>query len=119
MEAPDTTVGAPADGSVANAPMDEVRASAPADQVVEVASSPSTPGDRILANLSGSPVRAPAAAGPPVTEPAGAGPSIDIGRPMDRIELQLQVARVKATTGLAVSATQKSSQGVDTLLKSQ
>ena len=119
MEAPDAAVGAPADGSVAISPMDQARPSTPADPVSNVPLHASAPGDRILANLSGSPVRAPAEAGPPVTERPGAKPSIDIGRPMDTIELQLEVARVTATTGLAISATQKSSQGVDTLLKSQ
>ena len=119
MEAPDATAGTPADGGVTKAQFDQAQPSTAADRVGFVSSRQPTAGDRILANMSRDPVRAPAEAGPRVAEPVGATPSIDIGRPMDRLELQMQVAEVKATTGLAVSATQKSSQGVDTLLKSQ
>ena len=120
MDAPDATVGTPADAGVATAPFGQAQPSTPAGQVGDVPSRASTAGDRILANVSRNPVRAPADAAPQfTTDPVGAKPSIEIGRPMDTLELQTQVAQLKATTGLAVSATQKSSQGVDTLLKSQ
>ena len=70
-------------------------------------------GDRILANMSAAPVQTPAAEMPRVTATA------DIGDPLARIELQMKIAQIKEATGLAATAVQKSSQGVDTLLKSQ
>lgn len=119
MEAPDATVGTPADGGVARAAFARTPPSTPAGEVDDVPPRASTVGDRILANLSRSSVRAPAEDGQQVVGPPAENPIIDGGRPMDSLELQLQVARVKETIGLAASATQKSSQGVDTLLKSQ
>ena len=119
MEAPNATVGTPADAGAATAPFDQAQPGTPAGPVGDDPSRASTTGDRILANMSRNPVRAPAEAAPQSTDPVGAKPSIEIGRPMDTLELQMQVAQFKATTGLAVGATQKSSQGVDTLLKSQ
>ena len=119
MEASDAAPGAPADGGVANAALDQTRPGAPVGQVGNVSSQATTVGDRILANMSSSPVRTPAEAGPQAVDPVAAKPSIDLGHPMHTLELQMQVARIKEATGLAVSATQKSSQGVDTLLKSQ
>ena len=119
MEAPDPAAGPPAGGSVAEAPSERVLPGTPAGRIGDVASRPATAGDRILANLSQDPVQAPAQAGPPAADPPGASPAVDIGRPMDRLELQMQVAEIRAKTGLAVSATQKATQGVDTLLKSQ
>ena len=76
-------------------------------------------GDRILANLSSTPVQTPGVEGPHVTASIGDASPMDIGDPLDSIELQMQVARIKEATGLATTAVQKSSQGVDTLLKSQ
>ena len=119
MEAPDAAAGTPADGNVAKAAFDQVQPGTPPGQVGNVPSQATTAGDRILANMSRNPVRTPAEAGPRVIDPVGANPSVDIGPPMDSLELQMQVAEIKEATGLAVSATQKSSQGVDTLLKSQ
>ena len=119
MEAPDAARGTPADGSVAKAAVDQTRPGTPSGEVGNIPSHATTAGDRILANMSRNPVRMPAEAGPQVIDPVGAKPTIDIGPPMDSLELQMQVAQVKEATGLAVSATQKSSQGVDTLLKSQ
>ena len=120
MEAPDATVGAPTDGGVAKAAFDDrTSPSLPAGQVDDVPLRASTIGDRILANLSRNPVRTPAEADRQVVDIPTEKPSIDIARPMDSLELQIQVARIKETIGLAASATQKSSQGVDTLLKSQ
>ena len=119
MEVPDAAPGAPADGSVAKASFDQARPGTQAGQVGKVPSQAATAGDRILANMSRNPVRTPAEAGPQVVDPVGAKPSIDIGPSMDSLELQMRVARLKEATGLAVNATQKSSQGVDTLLKSQ
>ena len=119
MDAPDATVGTPADAGVATAPFGQAQPSTPAGQVGDVPSHAPTAGDRILANMSRNPVQTPAEAAPQVTHPVGAKHSIDIGSATDRVELQMEVARVKATTGLAVGATQKSSQGVDTLLKAQ
>ena len=119
MEAPDAAAGTPADQGVAKAALDQARPGNPAGQVGDVPSHAATVGDRILANMSRSPVRTPAEAGMRATDPVGATQPIDIGDPMDRLEIQMQVARIKETAGLAASATQKSSQGVDTLLKSQ
>ena len=119
MEAPDAAPGPPADGSVAKAALDRAQPGTPAGHAGNVPPQAATPGDRILANMSRDPVRTPAGTDPRVVDPVGAKPSIDIGSAMDSLELQMQVARVRETTGLAVSVTQKSSQGVDTLLKSQ
>jgi len=119
MEAPDAPAGTSADGNVAKAALDQARPSTPAGEVGDVPLHATTAGDRILANMSTNPVRTPAEAGPQAIDPVGAKPSIDIGSAMDSLELQMQVARIRETAGLAVSATQKSSQGVDTLLKSQ
>ena len=119
MEAPDATVGKPAEGGIAQATFNQAQPSTPAGEVGDVPSHAPTAGDRILANMSRNPVQTPAEAAPQVTHPVGARHSIDIGSATDRLELQMQVAQVKATTGLAVGATQKSSQGVDTLLKAQ
>lgn len=115
MEAPDAAAGT----NVAKVAFDKVQPGTPTGQVGNVPSQATTAGDRILANMSGNPVRTPVEAGPQVIDPVGAKPSIDIAPPMDSLELQMQVAEIKEATGLAVSATQKSSQGVDTLLKSQ
>jgi len=69
--------------------------------------------------MSAAPVQTPGAEGPRATATVGEASPVDIGDPLDRIELQMQVARIKEATGLATTAVQKSSQGVDTLLKSQ
>ncbi len=119
MEAPDPATGTPADGSVPKAAFDQVQPDTAADQVANVSPHATTAGDRILANMSRSPVETPADADPRTTDPVRATHSIDIGDPMDRLEVEMQMARVKETAGLAVSMTQKSSQDVDTLLKSQ
>ena len=119
MEAPDAASGTPADGSVARAAFDQAQSGASAGRIGNAAPQAPTVGDRILANMSSSPVRTPAQAGPQVVDPVGAKPSVDLGHPIHTLELQMQVARIKEATGLAVSATQKSSQDVDTLLKSQ
>ena len=76
-------------------------------------------GDRILGNMSAAPVQTPAAEMPRVTATTGEVFPADIGDPLDRIELQMKIAQIKEATGLAATAVQKSSQGVDTLLKSQ
>ena len=119
MEAPDATLGAPTDGGVARGAFDETPPSTAAGEVDNIPPRASTVGDRILANFSRSPVQAPADAGQQVVGPSAEKPVIDGGRPMESLELQIKVARIKETIGLAASATQKSSQGVDTLLKSQ
>lgn len=74
-------------------------------------------GDRILANMGGRPVAGPSDAG--AVDPVGSKPAIDVGDPMDAVQVQLDVAEVKAETGFAAAAVQKTSQGMDTLLKSQ
>ena len=74
-------------------------------------------GDRILANMGGRPVAGPGDAG--AVDPVGSKTAIDIGDPMDAVQVQLDVAEVKAETGFAAAAFQKTSQGMDTLLKSQ
>ena len=119
METPDAASGTPADGSVARAAFDQARPGASAGGIGDAPPQGATAGDRILANMSRNPVRTPAEAGPRVVDPVGAKPSVDIGRPMQALELQMQVTRIKEAAGLAATATQKSSQGVDTLLKSQ
>ena len=119
MDAPQASGGTPAGGGAEGVAIDPTEAVNPAGQVGDVPSGAPTIGDRILANMSRNPVRTPAEAGPRAVDPVGAKPSVDIGSAMDRLELQMQVAQVKETAGLAVSATQKSSQSVDTLLKSQ
>lgn len=79
---------------------------------------PSVPGDRILANLSSHHLQMPATDTGSVA-PAGDRNSIDIGDPTQSLELQIRVAEIKAAAGLATAAVQKSTQGMDTLLKSQ
>ena len=71
-------------------------------------------GDRILKGMSPAPAGEVSSAAP-----VGARPGIDIGDPMDSLHVQLRVAELKAEVGLAVNAVQKTSQGMDTLLKSQ
>ena len=78
---------------------------------------PTSIGDRILANMSGGPVSAPSA--PAGIDPVRARPGIDVGDPMDGLEVQMRVAELKAETGLATAAVQKTTQAADTLLKSQ
>ena len=119
MDAPDATVGATGDGNMAKATLDQARQSVPSGPAADGPSLQPTAGDRILANLTRDRANVATESGPVVAGPSGTEPSIDIGRPMDRLELEMQVAEFKAETGLAVSATQKTSQGVDTLLKSQ
>ena len=81
------------------------------------AGGPTSIGDRILANMSGGPVAAPSA--PPGIDPVQARPGIDVGDPMDDVDVQIRVAELKAETGLATAAVQKTTQAADTLLKSQ
>ena len=90
----------------------------PADRVTG-AGNPPVVGDRILANLHGSPLQMPDLAGTRAAGPVGAKPGIDIGDPENRLALQIRVAEIKAEVGLAATTAQKASQGVDTLLKSQ
>ncbi|MDE0658267.1 MAG: hypothetical protein OXI79_01325 [Gammaproteobacteria bacterium] len=74
----------------------------------------STVGDRILAAMGTAP-GGDVGAATPVTP----RPGIDIGDPMDSLHVQLRMAELKAEVGLAADVVQKSSQGIDTLLKSQ
>lgn len=94
-------------------------AAAPPERPGPVAETGGTPsvGDRILANMGGRPVAGPSDAG--AVDPVGSKPAIDVGDPMDGVQVQLEVAEVKAETGFAAAAVQKTSQGMDTLLKSQ
>ncbi len=109
MEAPD----AGQTGSVdASAPGSGVEGSQSVHQVAD--SGRTTAGDRILANMTRGPVHAPGG-----VDAVGPRPSIDLGDPMRSVEIQMEVAEIKASTGLAAAAVQKTSQGVDTLLKSQ
>lgn len=78
---------------------------------------PTSIGDRILANMSGGPVAPPNA--PADIDPVQARPGIDVGDPMDGLEVQMRVAELKAETGLATAGVQKTTQAADTLLKSQ
>ena len=119
MQAPRPTAGSPADGGVAEAQLDRTPPSTQASHAGDNPARAPTAGDRILANMSQSPVQAPAQSGPQAVHSVDARPSVDIGRPMDSFELQMQVAQIRETAGVAVGATQKSSQDVDTLLKSQ
>ena len=79
---------------------------------------PTLVGDRILANMSGGSPPAPASAAGGI-DSVRARPGIDVGDPMDGVEVQMRVADLKAETGLAVAGVQKTSQATDTLLKSQ
>lgn len=78
---------------------------------VEGTGTPTSVGDRILASMSGGPKGGP--------EAVPARPGIDVGDPMDGLDVQMRVAEIKAETGLATAAVQKTTQAADTLLKSQ
>ena len=65
-------------------------------------------GDRILANMSSAPAQSPQGARP-----------VDVSDPAELIRVQAEVAEIKTNTAIAVGAVQKTSQGVDTLLKTQ
>lgn len=80
---------------------------------------PTSVGDRILANMSGGPEHTPAASAPAGVDAMRARPGIDVGDPMDSLDVQMRVAELKAETGLATAAVQKTTQAADTLLKSQ
>ena len=109
MEAPNADGAGSVDASV---PGSGVEGSQPVHQVAD--SGATTPGDRILANMTRGPPHAPGG-----VDAVGARPPIDMGDPMRSLEVQMEVAQIKAATGLAAAAVQKTSQGVDTLLKSQ
>ena len=80
---------------------------------------PALIGDRILANLETGPRPAPGVDGTGAAARIGHGSAVDIGDPLDRIEVQMKAAALKEATGLAATAVGKTSQGVDTMLKSQ
>ena len=115
MESPRGGAGGPDDPAAANAGPGHAQ---PADRVTG-AGTPPVVGDRILANLHGSPLQMPDLAGTQATGRVGATPGIDIGDPENRLALQIKVAEIKTEVGLATTTVQKASQGVDTLLKSQ
>ena len=79
-----------------------------------VGAADATVGDRILAAMGTGPAGDVGAATPVTPRPG-----IDIGDPMDSLHVQLRMAELKAEVGLAADVVQKSSQGIDTLLKSQ
>ena len=76
-------------------------------------------GDRIIANMTSSQIhtRAPARATP--AEAVAAKFSVEAHSVRDLLHLQLKAASAKVRVGLAVAGVHKSTQGVDTLLKSQ
>ena len=76
-------------------------------------------GDRILANMGSGSVQPSGTAEARAVDPVRGGTEIAIGDPVQAIEAQMRVAELRAETGLAAAAVQKTSQGMDTLLKSQ
>lgn len=69
-----------------------------------------TVGDRILANMAANPVQTP---------PSAAPGTADVADPAELMKLQAEVVEIKTNTALAVGVVHKTTQGVDTLLKTQ
>lgn len=115
MEAPEGRANGPEGAEAAKPGPDQT---GPASRVADAGAS-SAVGDRILANLRLSSLQAPNPAATEAAPPVGAKPGIDIGDPADQLAMQIKVAEIKAEAGLAAATVQKSSQGVDTLLKAQ
>ena len=104
MDRPDAAPGAGTSGPSVAAPG---TTQAPAPTRLDAAV---TVGDRILANMAANPVQTPASAAPGATDAAD---------PADLMKLQAEVVEIKTNTALAVGVVHKTTQGVDTLLKTQ
>ena len=115
MESPQGSAGGPESAGVAKPGLDPVQ---PAGGVAD-AQGPLSVGDRILASLHAGALRMPDLPGTEAAAPVGAKADIDIGDPMHQLAMQIKVAEIKTEVSLMTTAVQKSSQGVDTLLKSQ
>lgn len=112
MDKPDGASGAGTSGPSAPDP-DTTQAPAPAR--LDAAA---TVGDRILANMAANPVPMEASAAPGTDAVAGER-AIDSADPADLMKLQAEVVEIKTNTALAVGVVHKTTQGVDTLLKTQ
>ncbi|MCY4059635.1 MAG: hypothetical protein OXG44_16725 [Gammaproteobacteria bacterium] len=108
MDKPDAAAGAGTSGS---SPVEPGSTQAPSAARLDAAA---TVGDRILANM----------ANPVQTQPGAADAvrgeqAIDAADPAELMAMQAEVVEVKTTTALAVGVVHKTTQGVDTLLKTQ
>ena len=110
MEAPQGEAVAPQPAGAAAPGIERPQPAGPAAD----SASPAVVGDRILANL-----HPPDLAGTPSSGAVGATPGIDAGDPMQTLALQMKVNAIKTEVALEAAAVQKTTQGVDTLLKSQ
>lgn len=104
MDKPDGAPGAGTSGPSAPE-LGATQASAPTRLDAAV-----TVGDRILANMAANPVQ---------TQPSAAPGTADVAEPADLMKLQAEVVEIKTNTALAVGVVHKTTQGVDTLLKTQ
>lgn len=117
MDAPGRGGVAPADRAVSNPAVAEPRNAA--GQLVDPAGRTYALGDRVLANT---PLLARQATELRQATPAqavAARSSIDTGGLIDLLHTQAEIAQFRARVGLAAAGVQKSTQGLDTLLKSQ
>ena len=90
-----------------------------ADVVVEPAGRAEVPGDRVLANTPLAERKAKAVRQGTPAETVAARSSIDMSGLVDMLHTQAEIAQFRARVGLAAAGVQRSTQGVDTLLKSQ
>lgn len=112
MDRPDGAAGAGTSGPAAPEPG---TTQAPSAAHLNAA----TVGDRILANMASNPVQAQPSVAPGPTDAVRSEQAIDATEPVDLMALQAEVVEVKTTTAMAVGAVHKTTQGVDTLLKTQ
>ncbi len=76
-------------------------------------------GDRVLVNTPISSRKATALRRATPAEAVAAKSSIDTSRLVDLLNTQAEIAQFRARVGLAAAGVQRSTQGLDTLLKSQ
>ncbi|MDE0365961.1 MAG: hypothetical protein OXP09_10370 [Gammaproteobacteria bacterium] len=76
-------------------------------------------GDRVLVNTPISARKATALRRATPAEAVAAKSSIDTSRLVDLLHTQAEIAQFRARVGLAAAGVQRSTQGLDTLLKSQ
>ena len=117
MDAPGRVGVAPADRAVSDRTVTAPRNAA--GQSVSPADRTYALGDRVLANT---PLLARQATALRQADPAqavAARSSVDTGGIIDLLHTQAEIAQFRARVGLAAAGVQKSTQGVDTLLKSQ
>ena len=113
MDRPDGAAGAGTSGPSAPEPG---TTQAPTAARLDAAA---TVGDRILANMAANPVQTQPSAAPGAADAVRGEQVIDAADPADLMALQAEVVEVKTTTALAVGVVHKTTQGVDTLLKTQ